>query len=141
MNKNISTHTIAAEKIIKSPDKRKKLLDAVVRLSTSPNRSWQFSAISGKIFALVRMIKCYTKKEYVDVPWQTIVLITATFIYFVSPFDAIPDIIPFIGFSDDIAIISALFTSITQDVDKFIAWETAKSTDKPATDSSLADNQ
>ena len=73
------------------------------------------------------MVRCTISKEYLDTPWQTIVLITAALIYFVSPFDAIPDFLPFIGFIDDAAIISAVFASISKDVEKFIAWEATNS--------------
>ena len=73
------------------------------------------------------MVRCSASREYLDTPWKTIVLITAALIYFVSPFDAIADFIPFIGYVDDAAIISAVFASISRDVEKFIAWEAGKS--------------
>ena len=73
------------------------------------------------------MVRCSASREYLDTPWQTIVIITAALIYFVSPFDAIADFIPFIGFVDDAAIISAVFASISKDVEKFMAWEAGKS--------------
>ena len=73
------------------------------------------------------MVRYSANREYLDTPWQTIVLITAAIIYFVSPFDAIADFIPFIGYIDDAAIISAVFASISKDVEKFIAWEAGKS--------------
>ena len=73
------------------------------------------------------MVRCSASREYLDTPWQTIVLITAALIYFVSPFDAIADFIPIIGFVDDAAVISVVLASISKDVEKFIAWETTKS--------------
>ena len=73
------------------------------------------------------MVRCSASREYLDTPWQTIILITAALIYFVSPFDAIADFIPIIGFVDDAAVISVVFASISRDVEKFIVWETTKS--------------
>jgi len=72
------------------------------------------------------MVRSTANREYLDTPWQTIVLISAALIYFVSPFDALADFLPLIGFVDDAAIITALFASISKDVEKFTAWETTK---------------
>ncbi|HWQ41187.1 MAG TPA: YkvA family protein, partial [Desulfosporosinus sp.] len=63
--------------------------------------------------------------EYREVPWQTLVLITAGLIYLVSPVDAIPDFMPLIGFSDDFAVLSAVIISVGRDLEKFLAWEKA----------------
>lgn len=127
MNKHFEQTSLKAASVIKNHRKTTKLLAAAVSKSSSGKALSQISEISEKIKALVRMVRCYSAREYLDVPWQTMLLITAALIYFVSPFDAIADFIPLIGFADDIAIISAVFSSIIQDVDRFIAWEKAKS--------------
>ena len=56
--------------------------------------------------ALIRLTRAYFSKQYIDVPWQTIVLAIAALIYFVSPIDLIPDFIPVVGYLDDVAVIS-----------------------------------
>ncbi len=122
---NDKTHK--AESGVNNPRKKGKLLDTATRIASSGKYALQFSSISRKIGPLIRMVRCTISKEYLDTPWQTIVLITAALIYFVSPFDAIPDFLPFIGFIDDAAIISAVFASISKDVEKFIAWEATNS--------------
>lgn len=126
MNKHFEQTSLKAASVIKNHRKTTKLLAAAVSKSSSGKALSQISEISEKIKALVRMVRCYSAREYLDVPWQTMLLITAALIYFVSPFDAIADFIPLIGFADDIAIISAVFSSIIQDVDRFTAWEAAK---------------
>lgn len=40
-----------------------------------------------------------------EVPWEIIIAMVAALIYFVTPIDVIPDIIPGIGFCDDIAVL------------------------------------
>ena len=76
-----------------------------------------------KMQAASRMILKTVRREYQDVPWQSLVLITAGFVYFVMPADAIPDIIPMLGFTDDIAVLTAIFASVAKDLDRFIEWE------------------
>ena len=119
--------TRKAKSVINNPRKKKKLVDAASRIASSGKHSLKVFGITGKIRPLIRMVRCSASREYLDTPWQTIVLITAALIYFVSPFDAIADFIPIIGFVDDAAVISVVFASISKDVEKFIAWETTKS--------------
>jgi uncharacterized membrane protein YkvA (DUF1232 family) len=127
MSTTLDKATKKAESLLKNPRKRNKLLDAAASMVSSGNYALQASGITGKIKTLVRMVRCTASREYLDIPWQSIVFITAALIYFVSPFDAISDFLPLIGFVDDAAIISAVFASISKDVEKFIAWEAAKS--------------
>ena len=126
MNPAFDKAALKAETCIVSPRKTKKLLDAAIRILSSGNPSLLVADFAEKVKALVRMLRCYAAREYRDIPWQSILLITAALIYFVSPFDAIADFIPLIGFSDDIAVISLVFSAISHDVEKFIAWESAK---------------
>jgi len=72
------------------------------------------------------MIKCYASKEYRAVPWQTIVMSVTALLYFVTPLDAIADFIPFLGFADDLALITAVLASISGDIDSFTLWEQEK---------------
>ncbi|MEI6756313.1 MAG: DUF1232 domain-containing protein [Chlorobium sp.] len=140
MKKTFSKRKRKAETVIESPRKTKKLVDAAIKLSSSKQYSSHISAIARKIPPLARMARSYATREYLDIPWQSIVLVTIALIYFVSPFDAIPDLIPFLGFTDDLAIITAVFSAIIQDVDKFIAWETAKSSAAETVDYTVLDS-
>ena len=127
MNKAFDKATRKAESTVNNPRKKKKLADAASRIASSGKHSLKVFGIPGKIKPLIRMVRCSASREYLDTPWQSIVLITAALIYFVSPFDAIADFLPVIGFIDDAAVISAVLAAISKDVEKFIAWETTKS--------------
>jgi uncharacterized membrane protein YkvA (DUF1232 family) len=122
-NKALGNAKHKAEYLLKNPDKTRRLLDSALDKSASAKHASQFSTISDKLQALTRMIRCYINKEYRDIPWQTLTLVTAALIYFVSPLDAIADFIPLLGFADDVAIITAVFSSINHDLEKFLEWE------------------
>ena len=79
-----------------------------------------------KITTLSRMVKCYFTGEYKIIPWSSIVKIIAVLIYFISPIDVIPDFLPFIGFTDDLALTVWLFSSLKVDFENFEAWEKGK---------------
>jgi uncharacterized membrane protein YkvA (DUF1232 family) len=127
MSTTLEKATQKAESLLKNPRKRTKLLDAAASLASSGKYALPILGITGKIKTLVRMVRCTASREYLDIPWQSIVFITAALIYFVSPFDALADFLPLIGFIDDAAIISAVFASLSKDIEKFNAWEAAKS--------------
>ncbi len=81
------------------------------------------TVILERINTLGRLIKAYVTGTYRVIPWATILKIVAVFIYFVSPIDVIPDFLPIIGLTDDIALLSWLFSSLQSDIEAFEAWE------------------
>jgi hypothetical protein len=79
-----------------------------------------------KITTLSRMIKAYFSGEYRIIPWSSILKIIAVLIYFISPIDVIPDFLPIIGLTDDLALTVWLFSSLKEDFENFEAWEQGK---------------
>jgi uncharacterized membrane protein YkvA (DUF1232 family) len=70
---------------------------------------WQKLEKAGKkisftkdIFALIN----YMRDK--NVAWYRKAIVVAALIYFISPIDAIPDVIPFVGYLDDLGVIAAL---------------------------------
>ncbi len=112
-----------AENVARDPEKVKKIIDSAIHKATAAKTSSQFQEIADKFQALVRMLRSWINKEYSIIPWQTIVLAFTAIVYFVTPFDAIFDFIPLLGFADDVAVLTAVLSSINHDVMKFIEWE------------------
>lgn len=80
----------------------------------------------GKLMALFRLVSAWVKGEYTEVSLKTILLVIAAIIYFVNPFDVIPDFIPGVGYLDDAVVIIFVINSIRGDLDKFLKWERSK---------------
>lgn len=85
-----------------------------------------FTAAKEQVALLVRLVRASASGEYKDIPWKTLVKIVAVLIYFVSPIDILPDFLPIVGISDDIVLVTWLFTSIKGDLGKFQAWEASR---------------
>lgn len=56
-------------------------------------------------------------------PKKTVVVMAVTLMYLISPVDFIPDLIPLLGFADDIALIVFAFSLIKEDLDNYRAWK------------------
>ncbi len=126
MNSSFADMTEDARSVAGNPSKVAKLVETVFSMVSSTKYGGQLLEMKHKLLALARMLKRYSRKEYLDVPWQTIVMITAALIYFVSPIDAIADFLPMIGFTDDAAVILAIWAAVSGDVDRFLAWESVR---------------
>ncbi len=55
-----------------------------------------------------------------NIAWKSKTLAIAALIYLVSPFDAIPDVIPGIGLTDDVALILAVVSSLAYEVGNYV---------------------
>ena len=79
-----------------------------------------------KLTALFRLVKAWGKGEYKDVSTKTIIWVIAAIIYFVNPFDVVPDFITGVGYIDDAAIILFVINTVSNDLEKFLKWERSK---------------
>ena len=75
-----------------------------------------------KIPALISMIRSYIRKEYTELPVGSLIAAIGAIIYFVSPVDIIPDVVPALGVVDDAAVIVFACNMIFSDINDYIAW-------------------
>jgi len=85
-----------------------------------------FAQFRTQLLVISRLLKAYASGEYRQVPWKTVIRIIAVLLYFLNPIDIIPDLLPIIGLTDDIALTLWLFSAAKDDIDIFLAWETAR---------------
>jgi uncharacterized membrane protein YkvA (DUF1232 family) len=115
---------LKAESLIKDVSKLTTLLhDAIAK--ADKNKSI-LKKVWDDLMTLFRLIRAWALGQYRDVPWQTIVFAIAGVVYFVNPFDLIPDPVPFLGFLDDSSVIGFVLYSISGDIKRFLEWEQAK---------------
>jgi len=69
--------------------------------------------------AMLRLLRAWVKGQYRVVPWKTIVLALVAVIYFVDPFDLVPDFVPLMGYVDDAGVIGFVLRSIGKDLKVF----------------------
>jgi len=70
---------------------------------------------------LYSMIRDAVRGRY-KLPCRTIAAVAFTLLYFVNPFDLIPDVIPSVGYMDDAFVVSLCIKFIGTDLDKYRKW-------------------
>lgn len=73
---------------------------------------------------MIALLKDYFSGNYTTVPWKVIAAITSAVLYFVSPIDLIPDLIPIIGFIDDAFVISMCISLCRSDLQNYTKFRT-----------------
>lgn len=72
-----------------------------------------------------RLVKAIANGHYKEFPYMSLVSIVAGILYFVSVVDLIPDFIPILGLTDDLAVLAWVYSSVKDDLQQFVDWETA----------------
>ena len=70
---------------------------------------------------LYSMINDSVRGRY-KLPFRTIAAVAFTLLYFLNPFDLIPDIIPIVGYIDDAFVVSLCIKFIGTDLEKYRIW-------------------
>lgn len=83
----------------------------------------ELRALRRDIPTLVRLARAFATGTYRQIPWKAIVSVIAALLYFVVPFDAIPDFIPIIGYLDDAVVVAYVMRLLHFEIAQFKAWE------------------
>jgi uncharacterized membrane protein YkvA (DUF1232 family) len=117
--------TSDAETYVRDSKRLRKLVeDAVGKINVIPRGP--FADTWPYLMAMIRLIRAYHQDEYRDVSSPKLLIVVAAIIYFVSPFDVIPDWIPVLGHIDDAFVVALALKSVRVDLDTFMAWETSR---------------
>lgn len=98
------------------------LLKGVLKKIQAEGKSTLMQSISSKIMTLGKLLKFYATGDYRGIDLKNVVIIITAFVYFLSPIDLIPDFIPMLGFADDIALVTFVFNSVAEEIEKFETW-------------------
>lgn len=110
-----------AEELLEDEDKTEAFLQLVEKkLAEIPKIGKILSAIP----TLVSLVRSFIKKEYTNAPYSTIVSIVGALIYFINPFDIIPDTIPIpgVGLIDDAAVVAVCMKITSIDIEAYQKW-------------------
>lgn len=115
-----------AEEYASNSGKTEDLINQAQDITRNSNNNSFLSGVVDKLSTLYRLISAYVSGEYRVTPWRFILMAVTAILYLVSPLDALPDVIPVVGFADDAGIIAMVFTAIKPALDDFLLWERVK---------------
>lgn len=118
---------IRAARIVKDPEELRSIIEEAITKMDKHKRA--LKEILDDLKLIFRLLKAWITGDYREVSLETIIFLIAAVIYFLMPIDAIIDVIPLVGYVDDIAVIGFVLTSVKGEIDKFRQWEKSIQTD------------
>ena len=76
-----------------------------------------------RVRSLPRMLRATLRGQYKGLGHSKVGLLVLGMIYIVSPIDAIPDFIPFVGVADDLGVALWMFAALLGATGEFLEWE------------------
>jgi uncharacterized membrane protein YkvA (DUF1232 family) len=138
--KNLRQRTEYEKPALRSEAFARALIDAKACLNDSSTLSELFEEAAKKAAAvprepfkqywpylqtMLRLVRAYQRREYDQVPDNSLLWIIAALSYLVDPFDFIPDATPVLGFIDDATVLEFVADKTRQTLDDFMVWETS----------------
>ena len=114
--------------LLKNPRLLKQMLTKAVSKMGRAEKG-PLSEVKEQLQRLIALLKAYVCGDYRDVSTQTIVTVAAAIVYFVVPFDGIPDFLFGWGLIDDAAVISYVVAQLSIELEAFAAWQEAQQQD------------
>ena len=112
-----------ATKLASSPDDVRALAGAAAnKLANAGDLPARFRAVRAELATFIALLKAWVNGDYRDVSTRTVITIIAAVLYFVVPFDLIPDFIVAIGLLDDAAVIGYVISVVRDEIAEFERW-------------------
>ena len=121
LKKFVKMATKTAEVYAEDKKKTEHLLNEAARKAR--REKGLLGEFADELGAMLRLLRAWVKGQYRVVPWKTIILALVAVIYFVDPFDLVPDFVPLVGYVDDAGVIGFVLRSIGKDLNVFRNWE------------------
>jgi uncharacterized membrane protein YkvA (DUF1232 family) len=110
-----------ASRLIGQPARLLKLVTQSLFLVDRTNLSgkrWKERAL-----LMGRLVTAYARGRYTAISFRALLAIVAALLYFVNPFDLVPDALLGIGFADDLTVLTWVFGLWEQELKAFEHWE------------------
>ena len=115
-----------AQFYVKNQDKLNEVITEAYNKATKESGNRTVQEMWGKLQTVFRMIKSHFRKEYTGLSTAKVVVGIGVLLYFILPFDLIPDWIPFAGYLDDASLLTWFIKNSADELVKFQQWESTQ---------------
>ena len=115
-----------APKIARNASSLFKLLQNTLAKTQKMGVGGVFDSVREKVVILGTLIKAYATGEYRQISLPSLFKIIAGLVYFISPIDFIPDFLPVVGLTDDVALLLYIINTIDDELISFEQWQKNK---------------
>lgn len=105
--------------IIKNKTRVRQVLMATLLLLKSKGALGQ---VKDQVFIFMHMIQDTVQGTYPGLSKKNLILAVAGLTYLISPLDLVPDFFAVVGFGDDIALLTWIFSKLAGEVKKYVQW-------------------
>ena len=117
----LGKHNNKAEQLIKDPEKAKKKLEEAY--NKAMDKKGPLEKVWEELQLMYRLMRDWISGSYKEIPTGSIIAIVGGFLYFLSPIDVIPDIIPVAGYVDDVFVLTIIIKQVNADLQKYKIWK------------------
>ncbi|MCO6465219.1 MAG: DUF1232 domain-containing protein [Bradyrhizobiaceae bacterium] len=82
-------------------------------------RSKRTLALAGELLWQIRLLVAMMRDKTFVMTWKAKSVILGALVYFLLPTDAVPDILPIVGFVDDSVVIGAVIKQLSQEIARY----------------------
>lgn len=101
-------------------------LTVVRHLGKMDHKQFTMNHVRERISVMARMVSAYGRGHYRNLPIKSFLSLAAALIYFVNPFDLVPDTLLGIGLTDDFAVITWVYNAFSDELKAFQRWENSR---------------
>ena len=112
-----------AGEYVDNPDKTENLLAKAIRKVEKNKHSEVLRNIWGQIHLLFSLVRDWTNGTYRSIPKSSIAIIIAGLLYFVSPFDFVPDWVVGLGLIDDVTVLGIIINQLNKELQRYKHWK------------------
>ena len=112
-----------AQELLNDPTKVEELLTQLQE--QVKNLPETFKGAAANVPLMAQMVKSYITKEYAAVSPKVVASLVAAFLYIVKSKDLIPDNVPVLGISDDLAVAAAVMKMCEPELNAYAEWREA----------------
>ena len=120
--RRFSEYVRRADQLVNSGDRLRDLVTGATG-KLSAIASTRIDRVRDQLNLCIALVRSWVHGEYDGISRQALVAVTAALLYFVVPFDVVPDFLLGLGFVDDAAVVGYVMTTLAAEMDTFRRWQ------------------